>query len=92
MRVEFTIDELVLVGFEDRDRHRLANEIEIGLASALTFSAVRGFIDRRAAGADRSPPDVRGADTMTGSLAGIHGIGPSIVAAASQATSRRGSR
>lgn len=33
MRVEFVIDELVLIGFDPRDRHRIADALQRELAS-----------------------------------------------------------
>lgn len=35
MRLELTIDDLVLVGFDPRDRHRIADAIERELATHL---------------------------------------------------------
>jgi len=36
MRIEFVIDELVLVGLDPRERHRIADAIENGLAALVT--------------------------------------------------------
>jgi len=33
MRIEFVIDELVLIGFDPRDRHRIADAVEAQLAA-----------------------------------------------------------
>ena len=40
MRIEFVIDELVLDGFDPRDRHRIADALERELASAATAAHV----------------------------------------------------
>jgi hypothetical protein len=40
MRIEFEIDELVLSGFDPRDRYRIADAIERDLASRITAAAV----------------------------------------------------
>jgi hypothetical protein len=40
MRVEFVIDELVLVGFDPRERHRIADAIQDRLAALVTCADV----------------------------------------------------
>ena len=36
MRIEIAVDELVLMGFDARDRHRIADALERELAAAIT--------------------------------------------------------
>jgi hypothetical protein len=44
MRMELAIDELVLHGFDPRDRHRVADALKRQIASDMT----RGMVDLRA--------------------------------------------
>jgi hypothetical protein len=43
MRVEIVIDELVLVGFDARDRHRIADAIERELSERVTGADAMGL-------------------------------------------------
>lgn len=46
MRIEFVIDELVLVGFDPRERHRIADAMESGLAALVTRVDVAPLVAR----------------------------------------------
>jgi hypothetical protein len=50
MRIELEIEELVLRGFEARDRDRIVAAIERDLASRVTAEAVMPLLRRDAAG------------------------------------------
>ena len=45
MRVEFVIDELVLIGFDPRDRYRIADAVEAHLASQARDVSVSRFVE-----------------------------------------------
>jgi hypothetical protein len=79
MRVDLSIDELVLVGFDPLDRHRIADAMERELAARLT--AEQAFALATAGGSlDR----IRAADVRVTSGAGLgaaaiwNGIGRSV--------------
>jgi uncharacterized membrane protein len=90
MRIEFDIDELVLVGFDPRDRHRLADAIERAIETRATSEALlplaRGSDDVEAVHAPDVAP-VRGASAA----ALADGVGASVVAGiAAQGGARAG--
>lgn len=81
MRIEFVIDELVLVGFDPRDRHRIADAVARSLEMRATAADVLPLL--RAGGVS---PVVRGADVVfPRSAAGVPssavgtGVGESIL-------------
>jgi hypothetical protein len=85
MRIEFVIDELVLIGFEPRDRHRIADAVERQLASqsADAFPAMRAAASGRS-GAGWSTrtlraPDVRVPRAHSG--APSNGVSPDAIGA-----------
>ena len=45
MRIEFVIDELVLIGFDPRDRHRIADAVETQLAAQAHGVAAARFVE-----------------------------------------------
>jgi hypothetical protein len=55
MRIEFVIDELVLVGFDPRERYRMVDAIERELAAATTPATMLPLVR---AGRLRTLPDV----------------------------------
>jgi hypothetical protein len=60
MRIEFVIDELVLIGFDPRDRHRVADAVETQLAAqAAGVSAARLAERSHAPGATLCAPDIK---------------------------------
>ena len=60
MRVEFVIDELVLIGFDPRDRHRIADAVEGQLAAhAAGVSAARIAERAHDPGATLRAPDIK---------------------------------
>jgi hypothetical protein len=48
MRIEFVIDELVLDGFDPRDRHRIGDAIESRLAALVSPGDVGDLVARAA--------------------------------------------
>ena len=65
MRIEFVIDELVLVGFDPRERHRMADALARGLERRATAADVLPLV--RAGG---TAPTLRGADVVFPSATG----------------------
>ena len=89
MRIEFTIDELVLIGFDARDRQRAADTIERDLYTALTPAAVRRL---RGATAATPVPSTAGEGTAIGRIdgwIGLGGVAASIVSAAGETKAGR---
>ena len=69
MRIEFVIDELVLTGFDPRDRHRIADALQGELAAGLATEGLAG-IGRAGARQDLlRAPDVRVTEDRAGSRA-----------------------
>ena len=60
MRIEFVIDELVLIGFDPRDRHRIADAVEAQLAAHATGVPAARIAERsHAVGATLRAPDIK---------------------------------
>jgi len=60
MRIEFVIDELVLIGFDPRDRHRIADAVETQLAAQSAGVSATQLVHRaHAAGAMLRAPDIK---------------------------------
>jgi hypothetical protein len=60
MRTEFVIDELVLIGFDPRDRHRIADAVETQLAAQATGVPAARITERRHTdGATLRAPDIK---------------------------------
>ncbi len=60
MRIEFVIDELVLIGFDPRDRHRIADAVETHLAAQATAVSATQLAQRaHGAGATLRAPDIK---------------------------------
>jgi hypothetical protein len=57
-RVEVVIDELVLVGFDPRDRHLLAAALRGELEGGLTATAVVALLDGSSGRSDRERMEV----------------------------------
>ncbi|MEP6781471.1 MAG: hypothetical protein ABJC26_16355 [Gemmatimonadaceae bacterium] len=98
MRVEFVVDELVLIGFDPRERHRLADAIERELVAQLNQAHASDI----AAGAELAnhestlhASDVRLSATANSANAIGRGVSRSIVSAivggGSQGSTPRGS-
>ena len=90
MRVEFTIDELVMLGFEARAGRRVAETIERDLVGALTPAAVRGLVGAADQSAGGTRVGARAVMAPAGVASDAHGIAASIVAATDDAHARRG--
>ena len=84
-RIEFVIDELVLIGFAERDRHRIAAAVEEALTnlSGEARRAVTGAVTGDMQVATLRAPVVRPAERIarTASDAVGAGVGESIVRA-----------
>jgi hypothetical protein len=91
MRVDLTIDELWLVGFDEPDRDRLGSGIENALAQALTPQAIQPFMRGGPASSPRSGGPNRSASAIA-PRQDVDQIASSIVAAAGRAHATRGSR
>ena len=88
MRVDLTIEELILVDFDARARHRVAEAIERDLEDALTPTVVRRFL-----GTPRSAlAGTQSAVASDVAAAGVHGIAAAIVDAATGRRPGRGDR
>jgi hypothetical protein len=60
MRIEFVIDELVLIGFDSRDRHRIADAVETQLAAQAAGVPAARIAERpHRAGATLRAPDIK---------------------------------
>ncbi len=68
MRIEFTIDELVLIGVDARDRHRVRAAVELAIGDAWASGTLRPEAGRRSK--DHSSPSVDDAvsDAVVGGL------------------------
>ena len=99
MRVEFVVDELVLIGFDPRERHRIADAIERELVVQLNQAHAADI----AAGAELAnhestlhASDVRLSPAANSASAIGRGVSRSIVSAVvnggGQASTQRGSR
>ena len=89
MRVDLTIDDLVLVGFDPLERDRIGAAVERDLLDALTPTAVRGLIRGRPARSDGTTGVSRGPRTSATRAGSVQGIGASIVEAAGRHHTRR---
>lgn len=75
MRIELVIDELVLIGFDARDRHRVQDALRAELATMLAAEAGRRAWLRAAAGnATGDAIARRGADVRVGHAASAASI------------------
>jgi len=90
MRVEFVIDELVLIGFDPRDRHRIADAIEAQLTSRVRDVSVSRFVER----SHETRTTLRGPDVRLSTSGGRvdakvigDGVSRSIVSAVAAASS-----
>jgi hypothetical protein len=89
MRVDLTIDELILVGFDPLESDRIGGAVERALLDALTPTAVRGLIRGRPARSGGKIGVTKGRRPSATAAGGVPGIGASIVEAAGRHHSRR---
>ena len=92
MRVDLTIDELILVDFSARDRHRIAEALERDLRDALTPVVVRQLIGRLPTRVTHPGGPVPAAVDAPSQTDGVPAIAASIIDAASRAHARQGGR
>lgn len=78
-RIELSIDELVLVGFEPRERHAIGDAIGRALGAKLLATDVAALVNAREERGVVHGPDVRSTAATSSHAALADGIGDSIV-------------